>query len=87
MKEKHKNISGCYEVNAVASEDKVTAIAIWKTVRKVMMGRVRVSMQAKTVDGKMLYHRIRTKAEGDQIKIYRTLGLSSSILRSKKTVI
>lgn len=181
LKEKHKNISGCYEVNAVASEDKVTAIAIewkviddkmndkltgsyflrtnlltmgakelwqlyntlrgvedafrfmksslglrpvyhqkehrvdghlwitimayhliqnclyqlnkqemhyqWKTVRKVMMGRVRVSMQAKTVDGKMLYHRSTTKAEGDQIKIYRTLGLSSSILRSKKTVI
>jgi len=28
-----------------------------------------------------------TKAEGDQIEIYTTLGLSSSILRSKKLLI
>lgn len=59
----------------------------WKTIRKVMMGRVRVTMQAKTVENKTLYHRSTTKAEGDQIEIYRALGIPSSILRSKKTII
>lgn len=59
----------------------------WKTIRKILLGRVRVTVQAKTEDGKTLYHRSTTKAEGDQIAIYRSLGLSSSILRSKKTII
>lgn len=59
----------------------------WKTVLKIMISRVRVSMHAKTEDGKMLYHRSTTKAEEDQIVIYRALKLSSSILRPKKIVI
>lgn len=58
----------------------------WKTVRKIMMGRVRVTMQATTAEGQTLYHRSTTKAEGDQIEIYRALELPSSILRSKKTI-
>lgn len=181
LKEKHKRISGCYEVNVVASEDGTTATSIewkvidekmddkltgsyflrtnlvkmgaqelwqlyntlrgvedafrfmksslglrpvyhqkehrvdghlwitimayhliqnclyqlsnkglnhqWKTVRKMMMSRVRVTMQAKTVEDKTLYHRSTTRAEGDQIAIYRALGIPSSILRSKKTII
>ena len=59
----------------------------WKTIRKIMMTRIRVTMSAKTEKGKTLYHRSTTKAEEEQILIYRALGLSSSILRSKKTVI
>lgn len=59
----------------------------WDTVRRILLGRVRVTMQAKTQDGKTLYLRSTTKAEGEQTKIYRVLGLSTSILRSKKTVI
>lgn len=59
----------------------------WKTIRKIMMGRVRVTMQAKTEEGKTLYQRSSTKAEGEQKEIYRALRLSSSILRSKKTII
>ena len=59
----------------------------WKTIRKIMMGRVRVTMHAKTQEGKTLYHRSSTKAEGEQKEIYRALKLSSSILRSKKTII
>ena len=180
LKEKHKRISGCYEVNAVASEDGATATAIewrvidekmkdkltgsyflrtnlvtmgakelwqlyntlrgvedafrfmksslglrpvyhqkehrvdghlwitimayhliqnclyqlnkqgmnyqWKTVRKIMIGRVRMTMRANTLEGKTLYHRSSTKAEGEQIVIYRILGIASSILRSKKTI-
>jgi len=181
LKEKHKRISGCYEIHVLASEDKTTAISLdwkvidekmsdkltgsyflrtnmltlgpkelwqlyntlrgiedafrfmksslglrpvyhqkehrvdghlwitvlayhliqnclyqlgkkglnhqWKTIRDIMMSRVRVTMQAKMEDGKILYHRSTTKAEGDQIIIYRGLGLSSSILRSKKTIV
>jgi transposase len=59
----------------------------WNSIRKILLSRVRVTMQAKTEDGKMLYHRSTTKAEGDQIEIYRALGLSSSILRSKKSIL
>ncbi len=59
----------------------------WKTIRKTMMSRVRVTMRAKTADDRTLHHRSTTKAEVDQIAIYRALGLSSSILRSKKTII
>jgi transposase len=181
LKEKHKRISGCYEVNAIPSEDGLTTIAVewkeieekmdekltgryflrtnrtdtdvkelwqlynvlrgiedafrfmksslglrpvyhrkehrvdghlwitvlayhliqqctyqltqqeinyqWQTVRSIMMPRVRVTMKAKTAEGKMLYHRSTTKAEGEQLEIYRALSLSSSILRSQKTII
>jgi transposase len=59
----------------------------WQTVRNIMMPRVRVTMRAKTADSKMLYHRSTTKAEGEQLEIYRALGLSSSILRSQKTLV
>jgi transposase len=181
LKEKHQRISGCYEVNAVASKDGATAIAIewkvidqkmsdkltgsyflrtnlidmgaqelwqlyntlrgiedvfrfmksslglrpvhhqkerrvdghlwitimayhliqnclyqlskkgfnhqWKTIRKIMSGRVRVTMQAKTEEGKTLYHRSSTRAEGEQKEIYRALGLSPQILQARKTIL
>lgn len=181
LKEKHKRISGCYEVNAVVSEDGATATAIqwrvidekmkdkltgsyflrtnlvnmgpkelwqlyntlrgvkdafrfmksslglrpvchqkehrvdghlwitiiayhliqnclyqlnkqglchqWKTIRKIMMSRVRVTMQAKTEDGQILYYRSSTKAEGKQKEIYSALGISSQILKAHKTIL
>lgn len=181
LKEKHKRISGCYEINAVASADGVTATAIewtiidekmknkltgsyflrtnlvtmgakelwqlyntlrgvedafrfmksslglrpvyhqkehrvdghlwitilayhliqnclyqlnkqgisrqWRTIRKIMMSRVRVTMQAKTEEGQTLYHRSSTKAEGEQKEIYRALGISSQILKAHKTIL
>jgi len=59
----------------------------WKTIRKMMMSRVRVTMQAKTEEGKTLYHRSSTKAEGEQKEIYKALGLSSQILRAHKTIL
>jgi transposase len=59
----------------------------WKTIRKIMMSRTRVTMQANTEDGKTLYHRSTTKAEVDQTAIYRALGLSSSILRARRVVL
>ena len=59
----------------------------WKTIRKTMMGRVRVTMQAKTEDGKTLYHRSTTKAEEEQKEIYRALGLSPQILKAQKTIV
>lgn len=59
----------------------------WPTIRKTLLGRVRVTAQAKTTDGKMLYHRSTTKAEGEQIAIYAALGLSSQILQAQKTIL
>jgi hypothetical protein len=59
----------------------------WKTIRKIMVGRVRVTMQAKTEAGKTLYHRSTTKAEGEQKEIYKALGLSPQILKAKKTIL
>jgi hypothetical protein len=52
-----------------------------------MRGRVRVTTQAKTIDGKILYYRSSTKAEGRQLEIYRALGLSPQILKARKTVL
>lgn len=59
----------------------------WRTVRKIMRSRVRVTMKAKSAEDKTLHHRSTTKAEGEQVDIYRALGLSSSILRTCKTVV
>jgi transposase len=59
----------------------------WKTIREIVGSRVRVTTQAKTQDGKTLYHRSSTKAESEQIQIYRALGLSSQILQAKKTIV
>ena len=181
LKEKHKRISGCYEINVLASEDGATAVAIdwkvldekmsdkltgsyflrtnlvamgpkelwqlyntlrgvedafrfmksslglrpvyhqkehrvdghlwitimayhliqnclyqlnkqgisyqWTNIRDIMMGRVRVTMQAKMEDGKTLYHRSSTKAEGEQKEIYRALGISPQILKAHKTIL
>lgn len=59
----------------------------WKTIRKIMMSRTRVTLQAKTEGSKMLYHRSTTRAEGEQIAIYKALGLSPQILKAKKTIL
>jgi len=59
----------------------------WKTIRKIMVGRVRVTMQAKTEDGKTLYHRSTTKAEGEQKEIYRALEMSPQILKAQKIIL
>lgn len=59
----------------------------WKTIRSIMDSRIRVTTQAKTKEGTMLYHRSTTKAEGEQIKIYNILGLSPQILKAKKVIL
>lgn len=59
----------------------------WETIRALMGNRIRVTTQAKTQEGKMLYHRSTTKAEGEQVKIYQALGLSSQILKAQKTIL
>ena len=59
----------------------------WKTIRKMLMSRVRVTMQAKTKEGKTLYHRSSTKAEGEQKEIYKALGMSSQILKAHKIIL
>jgi len=42
---------------------------------------------AKTKEGRMLYYQSTTKAEGEQVEIYKALGLSHSILRGCKTIV
>lgn len=59
----------------------------WETIRERMSNRERITMKAQTKEGKTLYHRSTTKAELDQQKIYKALGLSSVILRSKKIML
>jgi transposase len=59
----------------------------WETIRALMGNRIRVTTEAKTQEGKTLYHRSSTKAEGEQVKIYKALGLSSQILKAQKTIL
>jgi transposase len=59
----------------------------WETIRNNLSTRVRVTMQAKTKDGKTLYHRSTTKVEAHQIEIYKILGVSPQILKAKKTIV
>lgn len=59
----------------------------WKTVRKIIRSRVRVTTQAKMEDGKTLYLRSSTKAEGEQLTLYKALGISPQILKAHKTVL
>ena len=59
----------------------------WQTIRKIMLSRIRVTVRAKTEEGKTLYHRSSTQAEGEQKEIYKALGLSSQILKSQKTIL
>jgi Transposase DDE domain len=58
----------------------------WRTVRKIIRSRVRVTTQVKMEDGKTLYLRSSTKAEGEQLTLYRALDISPQILRTRKTV-
>src|SRR5574338_37016 len=57
----------------------------WETIRDIMMSRIRVTMHAKTEEGKDLYHRSTTKANDEQKEIYRALGMSPQILKAHKT--
>ena len=59
----------------------------WKTVRKIILSRVRVTTQATMQNGKTLYLRNSTKAEGEQQDLYKALGISSQILRARKTIL
>jgi len=47
-----------------------------------MISRARVTMQAKTEEGKTLYHRSSTTAEGEQKEI-----TSPQILKAHKTIL
>ncbi len=59
----------------------------WQTIRKIMKSRVRVTMQAKTKEGKILYHRSTTRAEVDQREIYNALNMTPQILKARKTIL
>ena len=59
----------------------------WETVRNILRPRVRVTMSAKMQDGRTLHHRSTTKAEARQLEVYHALGISSQILRARKTVL
>ncbi len=59
----------------------------WKAIRELLDSRIRVTIQAKTKEGAILYHRSTTKAEGEQVGIYKALGLSPQILKAKKTIL
>lgn len=59
----------------------------WKTILNIMSGRIRVTMQAATSEGKILYARSTTKAEGEQVRIYKILGMSPQILKLSKLVV
>lgn len=59
----------------------------WRTVRKIIRTRVRVTTQAKMKDGKTLYLRSSTKVEGEQRELYKALGISSQILTTHKTIL
>jgi transposase len=59
----------------------------WQTINAIMSSRIRVTAQAKTSEGTMLYHRSTTKAELEQQAIYKALGISPQILQAKKTFV
>ena len=59
----------------------------WKTILARMSTRVRVTMRVNTDEGKTLYHRSTTKAEGNQPQIYKALGLFGQILKATKTIV
>lgn len=59
----------------------------WETIRNTLNSRMRITMQAKTAEGKLLYHRSTTRCEEDQTRIYRGMNLSSQILKAKKVVV
>jgi transposase len=59
----------------------------WETIHTRMQNRVRVTMQAKTKEGKILRVRTTTKPEAAQVQIYEKLQIPSSILRAIKSII
>jgi transposase len=58
----------------------------WETIRTQFNGRIRVSMQAKTDSSTVIYLRTTTEAEQFHREIYETLGFSTEILKSKKSI-
>ena len=59
----------------------------WETIRDLMSTRIRVTIKADIENEKILYHRSTTKAEEHQKKIYQALGITSQILKARKTIV
>jgi transposase len=59
----------------------------WETIRSMLESRIRVTIQAVTKEGNILYHRSTTKAEHEQKRIYQALSLSPQILKAKKIIL
>lgn len=59
----------------------------WETIHAQMQTRIRVTMIAKTREGKVLRVRTTTKPEVSQKRIYEKLQMSSSIHRTTRSII
>ena len=58
----------------------------WETVRNCLSNRLRITMRANTAEEKILYHRSTTKVEAQQRYMYQALGMTTQILKAKKTL-
>lgn len=56
----------------------------WETIRDNLSNRIRVTLLAKREDGKMLHHRSTTKSTEIHNRIYKALGISSQISKTRK---
>ena len=50
----------------------------WNAIRRIMAGQCRVTASFRRVDGRALHVRKATRAEPEQLAIYRTLNLDSA---------
>jgi len=59
----------------------------WETIHAQMQNRIRVTMQARTKEEKVIRIRTTTKPEVDHNKIYEKLHMSSAIHRTTKSIV
>ncbi len=59
----------------------------WQTLRQILAGHCRVTVSFRRSDGQTLHLRASTRADPDQLAIYRALGIDSAPGAAQKTIV
>ena len=59
----------------------------WNTIRRILGGQQRVTSTFRRADGRTLHVRKATRAEGEQLEIYKTLRIDAAPGGTEKTII
>jgi hypothetical protein len=87
LKEKHHGIELVQLIRRRLKESDSNANSSWRTLREIMSTQCRVTASFRRADGKALHVRKATRAEPEQMAIYRALKANPAPGCISKTIV